>query len=96
MWRSVHNGDRQRKVLKNCRYPNDALSVVRHKNDAVPPYTFPVPPLPALPLERDNISSKGIKFKLVHGASNPSLNITGKPFELTPCGIGKFSVPVHV
>jgi hypothetical protein len=70
--------------------------MVQHKNNAVPAYTFPVPPLPPLALERDDISTEGSNFELVNGPSNPSLDITGKTFELTLCRIGKFSVPVHV
>jgi hypothetical protein len=75
---------------------NDMLRVVRYKNDAVPAYTFPIPPLPALAFKRDDISAKGISFKLVNGPSNPSLDMTRKTCELTFCRIGKFSVPVHV
>ena len=81
---------------ENCRYLNDAFCVVRYKNDALPAYAFPVPPLPTLPLERDDIPAKRVSFEFVNGASNPSLDITGETFELTLCRIGKFSAPVHV
>jgi hypothetical protein len=80
---------------ENRRYRYDAICMVRHKNDAVPAYAFPVPPLPSPALERDDISAEGINFELINSPSNPSLDITGKPCELTLCRIGKFSVPVH-
>jgi hypothetical protein len=70
--------------------------MVQHKNNTVPAYTFPVPPLPSPAFERDDISAKGISFEFINGPSNPSLDITGKPGELTLCCIRKFSVPVHV
>jgi hypothetical protein len=75
---------------------NDALCMVRHKNDAVPSYTFPVPPLPAMAFERDDISAEGINFELINSPSKPSLDITRKACELPLCRIRKFSVPVHV
>jgi hypothetical protein len=70
--------------------------MARHKNDAVPAYAFPVPPLPLPALQRDNISAKGISFELINGPSNPSLDVTGKTSKVTFCRIGKLNVPGHV
>jgi hypothetical protein len=81
---------------ENGRYLHDAFCMVQHKNNAVPAYAFPVPPLPSPALERDDIAAEGINFELVNGPSNPGLDITGKTCELTLCRIRKFSVPVHV
>jgi hypothetical protein len=70
--------------------------MVQHKNNAVPAYAFPVPPLPSPALEGEDVSTEGIGFELVNSPSNPSLDIAGKTLQLTLCRTGKFSVPVHV
>lgn len=60
--------------------------MVRHKNNAVPAYTFPVPPLPASPFERDDVAAKGIIAHLTQPCTDKRLLILRKLSKLS-CGV---------
>ena len=65
---------------------DDPFGMVRHKNNAVPAYAFPVPPLPPSPLEWDHIPAQGIVPHLSQAFTDEGLLILGKPTELS-CGV---------
>lgn len=61
---------------ENRRNLDEAFGMVRHKNDAVPAYTFPIPASPPSPLERDHIPAKRVSFKIVNRPPHTLLDIT--------------------
>ena len=71
---------------KNGRYLDDVLRVVGHKNNAVPAYAFPVPPLPSPALERNDITAKRIITHLPQSFTDKCLLILGQPAKLS-CGV---------
>jgi hypothetical protein len=81
---------------ENSRNLDDAFCVLQQKNDAVPAYSFPVPPLPASAFEGNDIPAKGIGFEIVDGTCNAPLDLVRKTFELSLCLVGEFSVSVHL
>jgi hypothetical protein len=80
---------------EDCGNLNTAGAMVRHKDNAVPANTFPVPPSPLPAPEWDDVTAEGVGFEFVNGSSDARLDITRQPPQLPLGFIGKLNVPVH-